>query len=252
MRDANADLPRRVQAFFDTAALSYDRAYAARGAAGRILRRRAEVVLDLLGDVPGTVLDIGMGAGFLCAELDRRRWRVTGVDVAPAMVEGARRRLPHLRERLIQGSIHAIPCADEYFDAVVATGVIEFAGSDLDGAVAELVRVLRPGGVAVVSFPNHRAPATIWRGRVLYPLVRAAKRILHADTPAPPRVPVVLFRGLRQALETAGLELTAIEPVGVRPAPPSIAARLEKSGSRLGRFLAMQFVVRASKPKPTH
>ena len=175
---AESRLSAEVQAYFDTTAASYDRAYRNRGPAGRVLRRRAAVVLGLLGSVPGEVLDAGMGAGFLCAELDRRGWVVSGVDIAPAMVEGARARLPHRRDSLVQGSIHSLPFESERFDAVVATGVLEYAVDDLEGAVRELGRVLEQGGVAVVSYPNHRAPTTVWRGRVVYPLVRTAKRAL--------------------------------------------------------------------------
>jgi ubiquinone/menaquinone biosynthesis C-methylase UbiE len=242
-----ADLDARIEAFFDAAASAYDRAYAEPGASGRILRRRAAVALALLGDAGGDVLDVGMGGGYLCAELDRRGWRVSGVDAAPAMVERAIERLPHLRDRLLRGSIHALPYAAERFDAVVATGVIEFAVSDLDAAVSELVRVLRPGGTAVVSYPNHNAPSTIWRGRVLYPLVRTAKRLVSVDRPPPPRVPPVSFSNLKARLESAGLEIDAIEPVGVRPLPASLAERLESSRSSLAFALAAQLVLRARK-----
>ncbi len=247
MPNGDAQLSRQVQTYFDTAAASYDRTYGKRRTAGRILRRRAAVVLDLLDSAPGEVLDVGMGAGFLCAVLDRRGWIVSGVDIAPAMVEGARARLPHLRDRLLQGSIHALPFGDERFDAVVATGVLEYAVADLEGAVRELGRVLGPGGVAVVSYPNHRAPAAIWRGRVLYPLVRVAKRVLPTGRPAPPRVPAVPFSRLLRALDSAGLGVDTVVPVGVRPAPDRLAKRLESRRSRLAFTLGVQLVVRARK-----
>jgi SAM-dependent methyltransferase len=188
-----------------------------------------------------------MGGGFLCAALDRRGWAVSGVDLAPAMVDVAQARLPHIRGRMFRGSINALPFSDERFDAVVATGVLEFVVDDLDGAIRELARVLRRDGEAVVSFPNHRAPVNIWRGRVLYPLVRAAKRVLPADRPSPPRVPLVPFRRLLSGFERAGLVIDAIEPVGVRPVPASVGERLERSRSGLAFALAVQFVLRARK-----
>jgi ubiquinone/menaquinone biosynthesis C-methylase UbiE len=243
-----ADLDARIEAFFDASASAYDRAYGDPGASGRTLRRRAAVALALIGDAGGDVLDVGMGGGYLCAELDRRGWRVSGVDAAPAMVERAVERLPHLRDRLVRGSIHALPYPAERFDAVVATGVLEYAVSDLDAAVSELVRILRPRGTAVVSYPNHNAPSTIWRGRVLYPLVRVAKRLLSVERPPPPpRVPPVSFSSLKTSLERAGLVIDVIEPVGVRPFPASLAERLETSRSRLAFALAAQLVLRARK-----
>ena len=246
---ADTRLSADVQAYFDTTAASYDQAYRDRGPAGRVLRRRAAAVLGLLGSVPGEVLDAGMGAGFLCAELDRRGWVVSGVDIAPAMVEGARARLPHRRDSLVQGSIHSLPFENERFDAVVATGVLEYAVDDLEGAVRELGRVLEPGGVAVVSYPNHRAPTTVWRGRVVYPLVRAAKRLLRSGRPGPPRVTAVPFGRVEQALAAEGMTIEAVVRVGVRPAPARLAERIERGDSWLARALAVQLVLRARKER---
>ena len=246
---AESRLSAEVQAYFDTTAASYDRAYRNRGPAGRVLRRRAAVVLGLLGSVPGEVLDAGMGAGFLCAELDRRGWVVSGVDIAPAMVEGARARLPHRRDSLVQGSIHSLPFQSERFDAVVATGVLEYAVDDLEGAVRELGRVLEQGGVAVVSYPNHRAPTTVWRGRVVYPLVRTAKRALRSGRPGPPRVTAVPFGRVEQTLAAEGMTIEAVVRVGVRPGPARLAARIERGDSWLARALAVQFVLRARKAR---
>lgn len=247
MRDDNAGVTDRVQTFFDTTALEYDSAYAKRGAAGRTLRRRADVALALLGDEPGKVLDVGMGAGVLIGELDRRGWDVTGIDLAPSMVERARERLPHARDRLVVGAIQALPFEDEQFDAVVATGVVEYAVQDLDRVVSELFRVLRTGGALVVSFPNYRAPATLWRARVLYPLVRVAKRRMASPRPAPPRMPVVPFPRFRDALERRDLTVELVEPVGIRPMPSGLSRRLEEGRSPLAFRLATQYVMRARK-----
>ena len=70
---------------------------------------------------------------------------MSGVDLSPAMVAAARRRLPELADRLVEGPIEQLPFDTESFDAVAATGVLEYATRDLPGAVAELARVLRPG-----------------------------------------------------------------------------------------------------------
>ena len=238
---------RAVADFFDAESARYDRAYERSGADGRALRRRLEVALRLLGDGPGDVLDAGMGGGRLCVELDRRGWNVAGIDIASGMVEFARARLPHARERLIQASIDDLPFADESFDAVVATGVLEFMGADLRRAVEELARVLRPGGIAVVSFPNHRAPLLVWRGRVLYPAVRAIKRRVRIGNPPPPDAPILPLAALRDALAAVGLDIELTEALSVRPVPSKLAERLERSNSMLARLLATQIVIRARK-----
>jgi ubiquinone/menaquinone biosynthesis C-methylase UbiE len=216
-----------VEDFFDTTAERYDRRYDYPGAGGRLLRRRLEVAVELLGEPRGKVLDVGMGTGRLCAELDRRGWQVSGVDLSPAMVAAARRRLPEIAERLVEGSIEQLPFRAAAFDAVAATGVLEYATNDLDGAVAELARVLAPQGAAVMSFPRQQSPALLWRSRVLYPSVRLVKRIVPFGRPAPldlpPRSEHEFFTSVAKAVLTV------------------------EEARRIGRF-ASHVVVRARKP----
>ena len=66
-----------------------------------------------------------------------------GVDASAEMVALARERLPDARDRLAQGSVEELPFEDASFDAVAATGVLEYA--DVPRALGELARVLRPG-----------------------------------------------------------------------------------------------------------
>jgi ubiquinone/menaquinone biosynthesis C-methylase UbiE len=219
------DSGNRAGAFFEAASASYDREYDRPGAAGRTLRRRMEATLRLLGDEAGEVLDAGMGGGRLCVELDRRGWTVSGIDLSSSMVALAQTRLPQVRERLVHGSVTELPFVDETFDAVVATGVLEFVGTDLGKAVGELARVLRPAGIAVVSFPNRKAPPIIWRRRVLYPAVRLVKRLLPVGKPPPPRAVLLPMDALRGALAATGLEIEVTVGVGVGPTQVVMQAR---------------------------
>ena len=203
-----------VPEFFDTTVERYDRRYDESNAAGRLLRRRLEVAVELLGEPRGSVLDVGMGTGRLCAELDRSGWDVSGVDLSPAMVGAARRRLPQLAERLVEGPIEHLPFDDGSFDAVTATGVLEYATHDLDAAVAELARVLRLEGVAVLSFPRQQSPALLWRSKLLYPAVRAAKRIAPFGRPAPLDLPPRSEQEFLAAVAGAGLSVEETRRIG--------------------------------------
>jgi ubiquinone/menaquinone biosynthesis C-methylase UbiE len=203
-----------IDEFFDATAERYDRRYDESNAAGRLLRERLQVALELLGDVGGDVLDVGMGTGRLCEELDRRGWRVTGVDLSPAMVAAARRRLPHLAERLVEGPIERLPFDDGSFDAVTATGVLEYVTHDLGAAVAELARVLRLQGVAVLSFPRQQSPALLWRSKLLYPAVRAVKRVVPVGRPAPLELPPRSEQEFLAAVAGAGLDVEETRRIG--------------------------------------
>jgi ubiquinone/menaquinone biosynthesis C-methylase UbiE len=219
---------------FDERAEAYDRAYEARGSDGHALRARLAVLLDMVGEGPGDALDAGMGPGRLVGELANRGWRVSGVDAAPQMVVTARRRTPEAEARLVVGTIEAIPFPDEAFDLVVATGVLEYA--ELDRALRELTRVLRPGGRAVVSYPNPRAVYGIWKTRVYYPSVRVAKRIAGHPPHSLPRggEPVSPER-FRQRLADSGLEPGLAVPTSFLLVPSPFELLLPGTAERLGR-----------------
>ncbi len=193
--------------FFDAEAERYDASYETEDWGGRFLRTRLEAALAALGDGPGSILDAGMGGGRLASELDARGWTVTGVDSSARMVELARQRLPHLADRLLEADLAALPFAADSFDAVVATGALEYVG-DLARGLGELARVLRPGGRAVVSFPNYRSPHALWRRFALYPAARLAKSVLPLARPAPMRpLHPITPAAFERALVTAGLRI---------------------------------------------
>lgn len=210
--------------FFDAQAAWYDREYDARTASGRVLRARMDAVLSILGPCPGSVLDAGMAAGRLCAELDRHGWTVTGVDASATMVALARERLPHLAPKLLQARLEELPLDDASVDAVVATGVLEYV-DNLEAALCELARVLRPDGVAALSIPAPRSPHTLWRLRVVYPLARAAKAVVPFGRPPPPARRALPWRSLEESLARAGLTVERVLPVGARRRPGRLHTR---------------------------
>ena len=108
-------------------------------------------ILDLAGDVAGRrILDAGCGSGPLSAALRDRGAVVTGLDSSAGMLELARRRLgPGVDLRLTDlGS--PLPFGDGAFDDVVAALVLHYF-QDWTAPLAELRRVLKPGGRLIVS-----------------------------------------------------------------------------------------------------
>lgn len=96
------------------------------------------------------VLDVGCGSGELLAHLDRLGLEPAGIDPAPGMVALARSRLPG-SDIQVGGAEH-LPWPDGGFDLVTSVNALQFAEDTAD-ALAELVRVTRPGGaVAVVNW----------------------------------------------------------------------------------------------------
>ncbi|WP_235679857.1 glycosyltransferase [Cupriavidus necator] len=102
------------------------------------------------------VLDIACGEGYGSALLATRARSVIGVDIAEAAVNHARLRY-HDRANLRYetGNAAAIPIADACVDVVVSFETIEHLTEQTE-MLAEIRRVLRPGGVLIISSPNKR------------------------------------------------------------------------------------------------
>lgn len=120
---------------------------------------RAETSLDLaIVDAfvervrdQGEVLDAGCGAGRMARYLADRGCTVRGVDLSPRMVAGGRRAHPDLD--LTVASLADLPFEDGLFAGVMAWySTIHTPDDELPGVLAELVRVLRPGGHLLVAF----------------------------------------------------------------------------------------------------
>lgn len=118
-------------------------------------------VLDLLAPAPGErILDVGVGPGLLALDLARLvgdSGRLVGLDLAPAMVAAAADRLAGLSQAEVRiGDAANLDLPDGAFDAAVSTQVYEYV-ADMPRALAELHRVLRPGGRAVILDTDWRS-----------------------------------------------------------------------------------------------
>lgn len=98
------------------------------------------------------VLEAGSGLGGPVIALRRAGYaNVIGLDYAERALHDARRHTPGLP--LLAGDIHAIPCADGSIGAYLSFGVLEHFEQGMGPALAEARRVLRPGGVLVLTIP---------------------------------------------------------------------------------------------------
>lgn len=102
------------------------------------------------------VLDLGCGAGILLEGLMDAGYTPVGIEPSSDMLDLARSRLARFGEgrcRLLQAGCESIPCADDEFDAVLCLGVFGYL-DDVDGALKEIRRVLKPGGLFLMSIRN--------------------------------------------------------------------------------------------------
>ncbi|WP_419805503.1 class I SAM-dependent methyltransferase [Terriglobus sp.] len=118
------------------------------GVIARTVEKDAETFAARLSLAPGSrVLDVATGTGNLALPIARAGCTVTGVDIAPNLLEQARARsaAEHLSIAFDEGDAEALPYPDASFDSVVTMFGAMFAPRP-DRVAAEFARVLRPGG----------------------------------------------------------------------------------------------------------
>jgi len=122
----------------------------------RGMREITKVLLDPLCAIAGhrRILDAGCGTGGMLSWLSQyTRSGVTGIDLSPTALEFCRKRN---HQKLAQGSIAQLPFADSTFDLVTSFDAIQHVLDKGDvRAIAEIYRVLRPGGCAFVRVPAY-------------------------------------------------------------------------------------------------
>jgi ubiquinone/menaquinone biosynthesis C-methylase UbiE len=102
------------------------------------------------------VLDLGCGAGVLTERLVAAGHNVDAVDMSADMLEFSKQRLARYdssKYRLARAECQALPFPDATFDVVACIGVFGYM-DDVDAAIREIKRVLRPGGTLVLSIRN--------------------------------------------------------------------------------------------------
>ena len=150
--------PDAVRRMFDRIAPVYDvMNHVMTAGLDRRWRRLTAAAVVHEGD---RVLDACCGTGDLAVAAARRGGRVTGLDFSEPMLERARRKAPELE--WVRGDLLALPFADASYDAAtVGFGVRNV--ENLERAVTELRRVLRPGGrLAILEITRPRGPLALF------------------------------------------------------------------------------------------
>jgi ubiquinone/menaquinone biosynthesis C-methylase UbiE len=244
-----------VQALFDSLALDYVRERERQFS----FRSQKRIAIDMLAGGEGRLLEIGCGPAVMTPELLAMGFEVRGIDVSGEMVRRARQRMAghplEKRCRFEVGDVERLRYASGRFNAVLCMGVLEYLPR-YGRALAEISRVLAPGGVVIITLPNRASTYHVARSG--YEALRSLDRQLRRRS-APAGVahnPCVPWKFDRE-LAAAGLSKVQsracnfiffpLQELLPRASETLNRALLPLAGSAVAPLLGAQYIVKAEK-----
>lgn len=166
--------------------------------------KRYRLIRKHLG-IKASILDAGCGLGDWVCFLAQKGYLATGLDYSANIVAKLRSACPSYE--WVQGDIHELPFENESFDGVISWGVIEHREEGPEKALKEFYRVLKPGGVAIVTVPND----TRWS--------RRASHLMFLESEEKPERALFFQYFMRPSdlskhCENVGFEVLEVKPTG--------------------------------------
>jgi len=131
---------------------------------GKLVREiEGELIRKLVNPEPGDrMLDAGCGTGIFTLDFLAAGAQVVGLDISFPMLKLAAKKVIAYPFQPVQGDMLSLPFRDNYFDKTVSITALEFI-EDGPGAVKELFRVTRPGGLVIAATLNGLSPWALRR-----------------------------------------------------------------------------------------
>lgn len=267
----------RVRQHFESVAVKYASFYEGETSEAHSFSVRLARVLEMLPARLGRLVDLGCGPGLLMRRVLEQRPGSSqptappvGIDFATSMLREAAAQLSGVggrRAHLVCASGGGLPLRSGAADTVVCMGLMEYL-DDEHGVLAEIARVLSPGGVVIITLPNVRSPYRLWHRLMnrLFGALRAmfprSERLKNVEFMVGPFTKGVAHREYAEGEYRARLRRFGLEPVDVcyynfklfltpldkwcPRATVRVSRRLERWGRHpVLRFLATAFIIKA-------
>jgi len=227
-------LEKKNSRLFDDWPEKYDQWFAT--PIGTLVKKyEEEIILDLLKPLPGEIiLDAGCGTGVFTLDILSLGVHIIGLDISLPMIMRAAQKAKGYSFQIVLADMSNLPFQKNYFGKVVSVTALEFI-KDAEGAVKELFRVTRKGGIIVVATLNSLSP---WASRR-----RAEAKKGHS------LFEKTIFRSpdeLQSLAPVEGMIRTAI--YFQKEDDPDRAPEIEREGQRKGLNTGAFLAVRWEKP----
>ena len=195
-------------------------------------RRRAELILEAAGvEADARVLELGCGTGLFSRIFARTGCQLVALDVSEPLLEQARARTNNPRVEYRLGDAEQLDQPDASFEAVVGSSILHHL--NLEPALTEMFRVLKPGGRFAFAEPNMMNPQIALQRHV--PFLRRWAGESPEET--------AFFRGrLSRQLHTVGFMNVNVTPFDFLH--PAVPAPLIAIVDRVGRWVERVPVLR--------
>lgn len=191
--------------------------------------RVREIAKVLLGDSRCKVLDVGCGDGSLLEPFCESQ-QCYGVDISEPQLKKARTK--GIRTWRIDLESERLPFANDFFDLVICSETIEHL-LDADNLLQEIHRILRLGGIFILTFPNVNQPVS-WLMQILFDLPpRFSARYKS------PHVRDYTLRIIKNILVNFGFEVSGVTGTYIYPSEDRISQWLAKCFPRLAEKIVV-------------
>ncbi len=201
------------------------------------LVQKGKLVCRTAGKKTGSLLDIGAGTGAFAAHMKSRGWEVTALEPDPET--RAKAKELHQLELKDTAALYALP--DGGFDVITLWHVLEHV-HDLQGYLAKIQQLLRPGGIVVIAVPNYTSLDARYYGA--YWAAWDLPRHLYHFSPA----------AMKQLVSAMGLQFIGLRPMWFDSFYVSLLSGQYKTGRQqilAGAWTGLRSNINALKNKGT-
>ena len=184
--------------------------YMTRNEADMAFKKRVQTVFEWVDPQDDDlILDCACGRGFYLHMFRYvSRCRLVGLELEWPIIQKAKHNVGHLPSIMLNNAnIYALPYADNTFDAVILSEILEHVERDVDG-LREVFRVLKPGGIVAITVPNANYP--FWWD----PINKTLETVFHTHIGSGPlagiwanHVRLYTAEQLRSVVEAAGFTI---------------------------------------------